>query len=532
MYNNNKTDNLDPKGVLSYSRKSRTDDPDMSVDEVLAKHASKLREWTDRNLSAPIPPENQYKELVSGESISERSEFRKLLKRIESPDIKAVLVVDLARLGRPDTAEIGLISKIFRFTNTLVITPERTFNIADDFEREMFESELKRGNFYLESTKKQLRRGREISAKSGNYLGSKPPYGYDKTTITEGKRRCPTLAINEEQARVVRNIFEWYVYENIGTQRISNRLNDLGIKSPKGLLWTADSIRDVLENIHYIGKTRWNQRKGIYVVQDGAFHKTRPKCPEEEVIISEGRHEAIISEELFYAAQEKRGRTHKTCDNKELRNPFATLMYCECGRAMVHRHSTRGNLQYRDPRLVCNGQRFCGTGSCSVPEITNAIVGVLRQKIADFDVDVTDTPDTSFHEKHLSSLEKKLSDLAQKEIALWEAQLDKEQRVPPHIFTVLKEKLANEREELEAAIRNTKKVMSVPVNREKARVSFQAAVDALLDDRMSATDKNNVLKGCIERITYHRDAHQKVTGKGNGREWIAPPISLDVALKL
>ena len=163
MYNYNIKDNLKPEEVLIYLRKSRADDPLLSVEEVLSKHETRLDEWVDRNLTDQIPTANRFKEVVSGESIADRPEFQKVLKLVESPSIKAVLVVEVSRLGRPDMEEIGKISKIFRYTNTMVITPERIFNIADEFERSMFEEELKRGNFYLEYSKKLLSRGRDIS---------------------------------------------------------------------------------------------------------------------------------------------------------------------------------------------------------------------------------------------------------------------------------------------------------------------------------------------------------------------------------
>ena len=119
MYSYTSIENLKPEEILMYLRKSRADDPLLTVAEVLARHESRLDEWAERNLGALVPPENRYKEIVSGESISERGEFQKVLKLVESPAIKAVLVVDVSRLGRPDTAEIGLISKIFRYTNIL-----------------------------------------------------------------------------------------------------------------------------------------------------------------------------------------------------------------------------------------------------------------------------------------------------------------------------------------------------------------------------------------------------------------------------
>ena len=534
MYNYNIKDNLKPEEVIIYLRKSRADDPLLSVEEVLSKHETRLDEWVDRNLTAPIPVANRFKEVVSGESIADRPEFQKVLKLVESPSIKAVLVVEVSRLGRPDMEEIGKISKIFRYTNTMVITPERIFNIADEFERSMFEEELKRGNFYLEYSKKLLSRGRDISVKSGNYICSKPPYGYDKITIIEDKRKCPTLAINEEQANVVRKIFDWYVNENIGTQVISNRLNELNIKPPQVSNWTPDSIRTILENPVYIGMIRWNERKAVLVVDNGKFRKTRPKTSPDEMILCKGKHDPIISEELFYAAQEKRGRSHRTCDNKELRNPLASLLFCKCGKAMSYRHSTRGEYKYRKPMLCCNGQKYCGSGSCSVDEMLDFVANLLRDKIAEFEVEIEKGNNNAnqFHEKLIASLEKKLVDLNSKELSLWEAQLDTENKMPAHIFQALTDKLVKEREETETALAKAKEAISTPIDYERKRLTFQKALDALLDDEVSVAEKNHLLKACIDRIEYHRDAPERMLGKGVGKQWILAPIELDVKLNL
>ena len=498
MFNHyNIKEEIKPEEILMYLRKSRADDPLLTVGEVLSKHESILDEYSEKNFTSLIPAENRFKEVVSGESIADRPEFQKVLKLVESPNIKAVLVVEISRLGRPDTEEIGRITKIFRYTGCLVITPMMTFDITNEYERDMFERELKRGNEYLEYTKKLLSRGRELSVKSGNYVVSRPLYGYDKVTVIEGKRKCPTLAINEEQANVVRMIFNAYVHENVGTQNIANRLNDLNIKPPKIDVWTADSIRTILENIHYIGKVKWNDRKAILVVDNGEFRKTRPKT--DECIICDGKHEAIISEELFYAAQDKRGRSHRTCDNKELRNPLASMLYCECGYAMSHRHGVKKDGSYKEaPRLVCNKQHQCGNGSCSVSEMVDFVAEVLRQQIADFDFKLSNCNNAKddFHEKLLKSLEKKLADLNAKEITLWESQVDPspEKRMPPHIFQALTEKLIKEREETEAAIVKAKEAISRPIDYATKRATFQEALDALLDDKKSASEKNHLLK--------------------------------------
>ena len=85
---------------IIYLRKSRQDDPTQTVEEVLAKHEAMLQEHSEREFGGRIPEENIYREVVSGESIDDRVEIKKVLSRIEDPDIKGVLVVEPSRLSR------------------------------------------------------------------------------------------------------------------------------------------------------------------------------------------------------------------------------------------------------------------------------------------------------------------------------------------------------------------------------------------------------------------------------------------------
>ena len=255
--------------ILVYLRKSRTDDPLLTVEEVLAKHEAILDEWAEKNLGCKMPEENKFREVVSGETIADRPEVQKVLRLIESPKIKAILIVEVQRLSRGDLEDAGRIIKLFRFTNTLAITPQKSYDLRDEYDRDAFERELKRGNEFLEYTKKIMNRGRLLSVSQGNYIGSRPPYGYDKVWIMEGKRKCPTLAINEEEANVVRMIFDMYVNQDMGRPSIANHLDDLGIKPPKGKRWSPAGLKDLMDNVHYLGKVKWNWRKTVTIVEDG-----------------------------------------------------------------------------------------------------------------------------------------------------------------------------------------------------------------------------------------------------------------------
>lgn len=547
--------NLKPEEIYDYLRKSRADDPTLTIEEVLARHEAILDEWAEKNLGAPIPEKNKFREVVSGETIADRPEMQKLLKLIESPKVKAILTVEVQRLSRGDLEDCGRLIKLLRYTNTLVITPYKIYDLRDEYDRDMFERELKRGNEFLEYTKKIMGRGTLRSVSEGNYVGSIPPYGYNKIWVTEGKRKCPTLTINEEQANVVRLIFDMYVNKDMRMPSIAKHLDSMGVKPPKGAHWSAAGIKDMLINIHYIGKVKWNWRKTVTIVEDSEIVKTRPKSNIGEYLIYDGRHEAIISEELFNAAQEKQGRNHRTRGTAKVRNPLASLLYCKCGRAMTLRmHKLKDGSDRYAPRLLCDGQTHCHTGSCTYEEMEKLVVDVLRNCIADFEVKLQSNQGESMklHEKLLKSLAKKMQDLEAREIAQWEAQShpDVSQRMPPHIFKMLNEKLLKEKEEVMEAMCNARKSMPDPIDYEEKIQRFSDALNALLDPNVDAQKKNRLLKACIERITYNREAPQRTKSQQvmyydkerkrtrtksplkTGGNWTSSPIEIDVILKV
>ena len=160
---------------LLYLRKSRQDDPNETIEQVLAKHERELQDIAERHFGGRIPESNVYREIGSGESIKERSEIQKVLARLEDPNIKGVLVMDCSRLSRGDLMDCAIIVDSFRFSNTLVATRYDMYDLNNKRDRKSFKDELLRGNDYLEYTKDILNRGREIAVKRGCYLGKVPP---------------------------------------------------------------------------------------------------------------------------------------------------------------------------------------------------------------------------------------------------------------------------------------------------------------------------------------------------------------------
>ena len=529
--------------TLDYGRKSRTDDPLLSTEEVLEKHDKIIEEYAEKYLGGPIPEENKYREVGSAESLDSRPEILRLLKAIENPAIKAVAVVEVQRLSRGDLEDAGRLIRILRYTNTYVITPMKIYDLRDEYDRDAFERELKRGNEYLEYFKKIQARGKLASVKEGNYVGSVAPYGFDRIEKTDGKKTYHTLIERKDQADVVRMVFNWYCNEDIGVTAICRRLESLGIKTKTGgSFWRPYQIFSMLENVHYIGCVRWNWRKTIKIIEDQEIRKLRPKAKVDEYLVFEGKHDGIISEEQFYQAREIKGQRHRTKRDLTLKNPFSGIIYCKCGAKMGYNTYRRHGVEYAPPKLVCNNQIHCKSGSVVFDEIYRDVCNTIKDCIEDFQLRIENNQDDSFklHKDLVDRLDKKLKELEEKEIKQWEDQYNPDVAMPQEIFKKLNQKLLAEKEEVQKALAKAKGSMPKQIDYREEMMKFEDALDALEDPEVDAKAKNQFLKNIIDKIEYERGTTVRITKENSkeygidtskGLKWYTPPYEIKMKLK-
>lgn len=513
--------------ILIYLRKSRTDDPSLTVEEVLAKHEQMLNEWVQRNLPdiGSIPEDNRYREIVSGETIDSRPKVQGLLRRAESPKIKAILIVEPQRLSRGDLEDIGRLVKLLRYSNTIVITLQYTYDLRDERDRDMFERELKRGNEFLEYQKRIMNNGRLLAVENGNYLGTWPPYGYKKVVIKEGKKKYHTLEPIPEQAAIVKLIFEMY-RDGYGSHKIARELNKMGVPTAKGGKWSAESLKRMRTNEHYLGKVVWNRRRDVRSVEDGEVVVHRPL--QEEYLVFPGKQPAIIEQDLWDAVQVIRDKIPPVKGRARCVNPLAGLVYCKCGRAMSYRTYKNKGVERSPARLLCDDQTSCKTASCYYHEMQDSVVKVLRETIEDFELKIKNNAGDSqeLHKSLVSQHESRLEELAVLEVKQWEDKYAG--KMPEHIFETLNEKLLAERETLQQALCTLRESMPEPIDYEIRKKTFQDALDLLLDDDAPALKKNLLLKNCIEKIVYDREMKKS----GNRRYGDPEPIKLNIHLKV
>ena len=477
---------------LMYLRKSRADNQDESVEEVLRKHETILQEWAKRELGHEIPEDCIYREIVSGgESIEDREEIQKVLTRIEDANVAGVLCVDPQRLSRGSLTDCDLLIDKLRYTKTIVVTPVMTYDLENKMERRFFQDELMRGRDYLDYVKEVLYRGRYQSAARGCVVGA-PPYGYNKVKI--GKDW--TLEPNEN-ADIVRMIFNWYVKDYKTPGQIYKELNRLMIPPSKGKIWGRESVYLILKNVHYDGKVVFGRKKTTVVFENGKKITKRLKQQPEDMLIVEGKHKAIVDHEIFELAQERlAGRAYTVPrTTKELSNPFAGLMRCPiCGYAMTY-HSGRKQQSF-------NCKNYCSkiiSYRALVPAVKTALLTehlpALEAKQANGDGE-----SVAIQKQLIERLEKQMADFKTQEAKQYDL-------LETGIYTneVFLERNAALREKITLCanqLAEAKANLPQAVNYEEKIMTLKEAIDSLEDDTMPVGKKNRLLKAIIKQIEY------------------------------
>jgi hypothetical protein len=483
---------------LMYLRKSRADNPDESVEEVLSKHEKLLQDYFERELGHRIPEDCIYREVVSGgESIADREEMRKVLARIEDAEVVGCACADPQRLSRGSLTDCDLLIDKFRFTKTLIITPVMTYDLENKMERRFFQDELMRGRDYLDYVKEVLYRGRYQSAARGCVVGA-PPYGYNKVKI--GKDW--TLEPNED-ADVVRMIFDWYVKEQKSPGQIGKELNNLMIPPSKGKLWGRESVRLILMNVHYDGKVVFGRKKTTIVFENGKKVTKRLKQQPEDMLIVEGKHQAIIDHETFELAQAiLSDRTYTVPrTSKELSTPFAGLIKCPiCGYAITY-HSGRSHRSY-------NCKNYCSK-VISHPAMVSAVkTALLTIHLPELEAKLEKGDGTSavIQRQLVDRLEKQMADLRAQEAKQYD--LLETGIYSNEVFLERNAALRVKISSCDALLMEAKSNLPKAVDYEEKIRTLKEAIRSLDDDTVPVGQKNILLRAVIKRIEYTSDKNQ------------------------
>ncbi len=236
----------------------------------------------------------------SGKSIEGRMQFRQMMEDVKSgkDNISYVLVFKLSRFGR-NAADVLSTLQVMQDFGVNLICVEDGIDSSKDAGKLMISVLSAVAEIERENIRVQTMEGRIQKAREGKWNGGFAPYGYQ---LVNGK-----LEINEEEAVAIRTIYDQYVNTDIGSNGISKYLENHGIRkiqrqNGKNPLFDAHLVRLILKNPVYCGKIAYGRRKTEKV------HGTRNEyhlVEQDNFLLVDGLHEAIIPEDVWNAAQAK-----------------------------------------------------------------------------------------------------------------------------------------------------------------------------------------------------------------------------------
>lgn len=256
----------------------------------------KYAEYEDMIVAAEYSDEG-----FSGKNIQGRLEFQRMLNDIQEgkDGVSYVLVFKLSRFGR-NAADVLNSLQLMQDFGVNLICVEDGIDSSKDSGKLMISILSAVAEIERENIRTQTMAGREQKAREGKWNGGFAPYGY---RLENGN-----LVIAEDEVEVIRIIYDRYIHTNEGLSAVANYLNNHGYTKKlrqNGTIpgFSSNFVKDVLDNPVYMGKIAYGRRRTEKKLGTrNEFHVVE----KDEFPVYEGQHEAIISEEDWNLAQEKR----------------------------------------------------------------------------------------------------------------------------------------------------------------------------------------------------------------------------------
>lgn len=441
---------------------------------------------------------------ISGTKIKNRKEFQQMMKDAEHGLFDMLVVKDISRFARNTVDLLQNIRKLKALgIETQFLTANMTSMGNSEFVLTIFGALAQEESA---NTSKRVKFGKKINAEKGRVPNL--VYGYNKIAGDYFN-----LAINEKEAAVVRQIFQWYINDGYGTSKISDFLNRRELRTKRNCQWSQNAICRILTNEIYTGKII-NGKQEVTDFLTGQ----RAEKSEEEWIVVERPDLRIISPETFEQAQQimkSRGQAFRV--NKERQSNkylFSTLIKCkECGWSFRRTVRTYKNTYIR---WVCSGHNGKGAHSCpnavavDEEELIHALqdyfAGILKEKKAVIDYVIKEfqrvykaKDENLNYEKELTEQLEKLQRTRKKYMDMYADDLITREE--------LNDKIGDMRKELDR-LENELKMVSYHISKGEQLESILQQTFKRIEEISDVSQLTNVqLKKIIQKIEVDKDGN-------------------------
>ena len=336
------------------------------VDLSVAAQMRALRDYARKN--GYLVAREYVDEAESGR-IADRPEFRKMIDAASKTDapFREILVWKFSRFTRKREHAVAFKSMLRRKGVRVVSITEQ----ADDTPTgKLLEGIIESvDEFYSENLAQEVTRGMREAASRGFWVASRTPYGYNRVMVQDGAKKRPTLEPDPDASQIVKRIFDM-AEAGTGMLKVAQALNDEGIASPAGKLWSKNGIHFILRNEVYTGALVWG---------------TKGKGKDEPVRV-EKAFPSIVSKTRFRRVNRlMRSRAPKVAHPRRVGSSYllSGLVKCKtCNRALSGQDAKSGKFSY----YVCQSIMKHGKDACETPRLNarrfeELVVGKIRSNV-------------------------------------------------------------------------------------------------------------------------------------------------------
>ena len=319
---------------------------------------------------------------VSGTTF-DREGFQSMIAEVEAGNVAVIIVKDMSRFGR-DYLKVGFYTEVmFKEKGVRFIAINNGIDSSNQQDSDFTPFLNIMNEWYARDSSRKIQAIFKARMQEGKRVSPSVPYGY---------RRDPDdkqhLIIDPEPAAVVRRIFK-LVLEGNGVNRIADILYADKILIPSAyaekyypenqhsksfhdpIRWTNQTIIHILEKREYMGHTVLGK-----TISESYKTKKRRKATEDELMIFENTHEAIIDEETWNNVQRLIETKRRPKKNGAPPCRLSGLLYCaDCGSKLSRRYNSR-NQYDADNAYCCSGYRQY-TRNCTMHYIRVSVVEKL-----------------------------------------------------------------------------------------------------------------------------------------------------------
>ena len=310
---------------------------------------------------------------ISGGSTKKRDNFNRMIRDAKAGMFDFIITKEISRFSRSTLDSIKYTQELLDYNVGVFFQNDNINTLDTDSE---FRLVIMAGVAQDEIRKlsERLKFGFRQAIKNGHVLGNDKLYGYDK-------KDC-VLTANEEEAEIIRIIFDLYGNQRLGTRTISKRLMELGYTSREGNAFNTLTIRHILENPKYKGWYCGNKSQSV----DYRTKRNILLDESEWVTYPDPSIPAIVSEELWsranalYKRRREEMKSHSSGISFHNRYPYSAKIYCEEHGTTFHRQVIQTKKGQQEV-WQCKVYRSHGRAACSAPQIRSSDLDVILSDI-------------------------------------------------------------------------------------------------------------------------------------------------------